>query len=124
MVAMHTSVRVVLRNRRFDGGWGLFVAVTLVIVVGVFVGLAMVWTVLAHSTGQFSTARSWNRNLSPPTERPGRKGRRYAAAFLAVLFPGPTEEGPRKLNLGGLAMSVRNPEPEWHRQHAGFSWIF
>jgi uncharacterized membrane protein len=51
MVAMHTSVRAVLRNPLMMAAWGLFVAVTLVIgSLPFFVGLAVVLPVLAHST--------------------------------------------------------------------------
>jgi len=51
MVAMHTSVRAVLRNPLMMAAWGLFVAVTLVIgSLAFFVGLALVLPVLAHST--------------------------------------------------------------------------
>src|SRR5215510_3920670 len=50
-VAMHTSVRAVLRNPLMMAAWGLFVAVTLVIgSLPFFVGLAVVMPVLAHST--------------------------------------------------------------------------
>jgi uncharacterized membrane protein len=50
-VAMHTSVRAVLRNPLMMSAWGLFVAVTLVIgSLPFFVGLAVVLPVLAHST--------------------------------------------------------------------------
>jgi len=51
MVAMHTSVRAVLRNPLTMAAWGLFVAVALVIgSLPFFVGLAVVMPVLAHST--------------------------------------------------------------------------
>ena len=51
MVAMHTSVRAVLRNPLMMAAWGLFVAVTLAIgSLPFFVGLAVVLPVLAHST--------------------------------------------------------------------------
>ena len=51
MVAMHTSVRAVLRNPLVMAAWGLFVAVTLVIgSLPFFVGLAVVMPMLAHST--------------------------------------------------------------------------
>ena len=51
MVAMHTSVRAVLRNPLMMAAWGLFVAVTLVIgMLPFFAGLAVVLPVLAHST--------------------------------------------------------------------------
>ena len=51
MVAMHTSVRAVLRNPLMMAAWGLFVAVALVIgSLPFFVGLAVVMPVLAHAT--------------------------------------------------------------------------
>jgi uncharacterized membrane protein len=51
MVAVHTSVRAVLRNPLMMAAWGLLVAVTLVIgSLAFFVGLALVLPVLAHST--------------------------------------------------------------------------
>jgi uncharacterized membrane protein len=51
VVAVHTSVRAVLRNPLMMATWGLFVAVTLVIgSLPFFVGLAVVLPVLAHST--------------------------------------------------------------------------
>jgi uncharacterized membrane protein len=76
MVAMHTSIRAVLRNPLMMAAWGLFVAVTLVIgSLPFFFGLAVVLPVLAHSTWHLyrkvvepepqgrgtGTARSWNR---------------------------------------------------------------
>ena len=88
MVAMHTSVRAVLRNPLMMAVWGLFVAVTLAIgSLPFFVGLAVVLPVLAHST--------WHlyRKVVEPDPRPRQdrksrpKGRRYAADFPAVLFP-------------------------------------
>jgi uncharacterized membrane protein len=88
MVAVHTSVRVVLRNPLMMAVWGLFVAVTLAIgSLPFFVGLAVVLPVLAHST--------WHlyRKVVEPDPRPRQdgksrpKGRRYAADFPAVLIP-------------------------------------
>ena len=88
MVAMHTSVRAVLRNPLMMAVWGLFVAVTLAIgSLPFFVGLAVVLPVLAHST--------WHlyRKVVEPDPRPRQdgksrpKGRRYAADFPAVLIP-------------------------------------
>jgi uncharacterized membrane protein len=88
MVAMHTSVRAVLRNPLMMAVWGLFVAVTLAIgSLPFFAGLAVVLPVLAHST--------WHlyRKVVEPDPRPRRdgksrpKGRRYAADFPAVLIP-------------------------------------
>ena len=88
IVAMHTSVRAVLRNPLMMALWGLFVAVTLAIgSLPFFVGLAVVLPVLAHST--------WHlyRKVVEPDPRPRQdgksrpKGRRYAADFPAVLIP-------------------------------------
>ena len=88
IVAMHTSVRAVLRNPLMMAVWGLFVAVTLAIgSLPFFVGLAVVLPVLAHST--------WHlyRKVVEPDPRPRQdgksrpKGRRYAADFPAVLIP-------------------------------------
>jgi uncharacterized membrane protein len=95
MVAMHTSVRAVLRNPLMMAAWGLFVAVTLVIgSLPFFVGLAVVLPVLAHSTWHLYR-KVVEPDLSPrpgPLARP--KGRRYAADFPAVLFPWTHEHGP------------------------------
>ncbi len=95
MVAMHTSVRAVLRNPLMMAVWGLFVAVALVIgSLPFFVGLAVVLPVLAHST--------WHlyRKVVEPDPRPRQddkprpKERRYAADFPAVLFPWTHEDEP------------------------------
>ena len=99
MVAMHTSVRAVLRNPLMMAAWGLFVAVTLVIgSLAFFVGLALVLPVLAHSTWHLYR-KVVEPDLSPRQDRdrtasPDRKGRRYAALFPAVLFPWTHEDGP------------------------------
>src|ERR1700720_1170084 len=95
IVAMHTSVRAVLRNPLMMAAWGLFVAAALVIgSLPFFVGLAVVLPVLAHST--------WHlyRKLVEPDLRPRldrhreAKGRRYAAHFPAVLLPWTHEDAP------------------------------
>src|SRR5262244_4677958 len=98
MVAMHTSVRAVLRNPLMMAGWGLFVAVALVIgSLPFFVGLAVVMPVLAHSSWHLyrkvvePDLRDRDRTAAP---RPRAKGRRYAADFPAVLFPWTHEDGP------------------------------
>ena len=95
MVAMHTSVRAVLRNPLMMAAWGLFVAVTLVIgSLPFFVGLAVVMPVLAHSTWHLYR-KVVEPDLSPRQDRePRPKGRRYAADFPAVLFPWTHEKGP------------------------------
>jgi uncharacterized membrane protein len=94
MVAMHTSVRAVLRNPLMMAAWGLFVAVTLVIgSLPFFVGLAVVMPVLAHSTWHLYR-KVVEPDLSPRQDRePRSKGRRYAADFPAVLFPWTHEDG-------------------------------
>ena len=88
MVAMHTSVRAVLRNPLMMAAWGLFVAVALVIgSLPLFVGLAVVMPVLAHSTWHLYR-KVVEPDLSPRLDRDRRpKGRRYAAEFPTVLFP-------------------------------------
>ena len=99
MVAMHTSVRAVLRNPLMMAAWGLFVAVTLVIgSLPLFFGLAVVLPVLAHSTWHLYR-KVVEPDLSPRqdhdrTASPDRKGRRYAADFPAVFFPWTHEKGP------------------------------
>ena len=77
MVAVHTSVRVVLRNPLMMAAWGLFVAVTLVIgSLPFFVGLALVLPVLAHSTWHLYR-KVVEPDLSPRQDRRRRpKGRR------------------------------------------------
>jgi uncharacterized membrane protein len=96
-VAMHTSVRTVLRNPLMMAAWGLFVAVALAIgSLPLFVGLAVVLPVLAHSTWHL-----YRKLVEPdPSPRPDRhrhrqaKGRRYAADFPAVLLPWTHEDEP------------------------------
>ena len=95
MVAMHTSVRAVLRNPLMMAAWGLFVAVTLAIgSLPFFVGLAVVLPVLAHSTWHLYR-KVVEPDLSPRQDRHRRpKGRRYAADFPAVLLPWTHEDEP------------------------------
>jgi uncharacterized membrane protein len=59
MVAMHTSVRAVLRNPLMMAAWGLFVVTLVIGSLPFFVGLAVVLC-LPIRLG-ISTARSWNR---------------------------------------------------------------
>jgi uncharacterized membrane protein len=95
IVAMHTSVRAVLRNPLMMAAWGLFVAVALAIgSLPLFVGLAVVLPVLAHSTWHL-----YRKLVEPdPNPRQDRQprsvGRRYAAHFPAILFPGAHEDEP------------------------------
>ena len=95
IVAMHTSVRAVLRNPLMMAVWGLFVAAALVIgSLPFFVGLAVVLPVLAHSTWHLYR-KVVEPDLSPRLDRGRRpKGRRYAADFPAVLFPWTHEDEP------------------------------
>jgi uncharacterized membrane protein len=89
MVAMHTSVRTVLRNPLVMAAWGLFVAVALVIgSLPFFVGLSVVMPMLAHSTWHLYR-RVVEPDPNPRQDRAPRppKGRRYAADFPVVLFP-------------------------------------
>jgi uncharacterized membrane protein len=93
-VAMHTSVRAVLRNPLIMAAWGLFIAMTLVIgSLPFFIGLAVVMPVLAHSTWHLYR-KVVEPDLKPRQDRePRPKGRRYAADFPAVLFPWTREDG-------------------------------
>jgi uncharacterized membrane protein len=95
IVAMHTSVRAVLRNPLMMAAWGLFVAAALVIgSLPFLVGLAVVLPVLAHSTWHLYR-KVVEPDLSPRQDRPRKpKGRRYAAHFPAVLFPWTHEDEP------------------------------
>ena len=95
MVAMHTSVRAVLRNPLMMAAWGLFVAVALVIgSLPLFVGLAVVMPVLAHSTWHLYR-KVVEPDPNPRQDRqPRPKGRRYAADFPAVLVPWTHEDKP------------------------------
>jgi uncharacterized membrane protein len=94
-VAMHTSVRAVLRNPLMMAAWGLFVAVALAIgSLPLFVGLAVVLPVLAHSTWHLYR-KLVEPDLSPRLDRHREaKGRRYAAHFPAVLLPWTHEDEP------------------------------
>jgi uncharacterized membrane protein len=95
IVAMHTSVRAVLRNPLMMAAWGLFVAAALVIgSLPFLVGLAVVLPVLAHSTWHLYR-KVVEPDLSPRQDRHREpKGRRYAAHFPAVLFPWTHEDEP------------------------------
>ena len=123
MVAMHTSVRAVLRNPLMMAAWGLFVAVTLVIgSLPFFVGLAVVLPVLAHSTWHLYR-KVVEPDLSPRQDHdrvPDRKDGAMPQISQPFSFPGPTRMSHRKRNLGGLAASVRNPAAELHRHRR---WI-
>ena len=94
IVAIHTSIRAVLRNPLMMAAWGLFVAIALVIgSLPFFVGLAVVMPVLAHSTWHLYR-KVVEPDLSPRPDRSAQqardgrpKRRRYAAEFPTVLFP-------------------------------------
>src|SRR5262249_34417579 len=89
IVAAQTSVRAGLRNPLMMAAWGLFVAVALVIgSLPLFVGLAVVMPVLAHSSWHLYR-KLVEPDLSPrPAYRPRPpKPSRYAADFPAALFP-------------------------------------
>ncbi|MBN8956461.1 MAG: DUF2189 domain-containing protein [Rhizobiales bacterium] len=96
IVAMQTSVRAVLRNPLMMAAWGLLVAVALVIgSLPLFVGLAVVIPVLAHSTWHLYR-KAVEPDPTPRQDRPIRpKARRYAADFPAVLFPWTHEDEPK-----------------------------
>lgn len=98
IVAMQTSVSVVLRNPLMMALWGLFVAVALAIgSLPIFVGLAVVLPVLAHSTWHLYR-KVVEPDSSPRHERHRRpkEGRRYAADFPAILFPRAHEDEPKE----------------------------
>jgi len=77
IVAMHTSVRAVLRNPLMMAAWGLFVAVALAIgSLPLFVGLAVVLPVLAHAT--------WHLSRPEPARGPPPRSERTA---LCCRFP-------------------------------------
>jgi uncharacterized membrane protein len=89
VVAMHTSIRAVFRNPLVMVAWGLFIAIALVIgSLPLFVGLAVVMPVLAHSSWHV-----YRKLVEPdPTPRQDRppsppKARRYAAEFPVAMFP-------------------------------------
>ncbi len=99
-VAIITSVRVILYNPVTMAIWGLIVAFGLLIgSLPLFLGLAVVMPVLAHSTWHL-----YRRVVEPdvgvrPEYHPRPRGRRYAADFPASLFAPstPPEEGEKRL---------------------------
>ena len=104
IVAMHTSVRAVLRNPLMMAVWGLFVAAALVIgSLPFFVGLAVVLPVLAHSTWHLYR-KVVEPDLSPRLDRHrDRKDGAMLQISQPFSFPGPTRMSHRKRNLGGLS---------------------
>jgi uncharacterized membrane protein len=92
VIAVLTSVRVVLRNPVTMAMWGLIVAGLLLIgSIPLFIGLAVVMPVLGHSTWHLYR-KAVEPDLSPRQEEPAkRRGRRYAAQFPAALFAGEDE---------------------------------
>ena len=89
VVAILTSVRVVLKNPVTMATWGLIVAGLLLIgSLPLFIGLAVVMPVLGHSTWHLYR-KVVEPDASPPQEEPiapKRGRRRYAAQFPAALF--------------------------------------
>jgi uncharacterized membrane protein len=88
IVAMHTSVRAVLLNPLTMAAWGLFVATALAVgSIPLFVGLAVVMPILAHSTWHLYR-KTVEPDPNPRRDRPIKpQKRRYAADFPSVLFP-------------------------------------
>ena len=94
VVAILTSVRVVLRNPVTMAMWGLIIAGLLLIgSLPLFIGLAVVMPVLGHSTWHL-----YRKVVEPDASRreeepiaPRRRRRRYAAQFPAALFAGEEE---------------------------------
>jgi uncharacterized membrane protein len=86
--AIATSVKAVLHNPLTMALWGLTVAALLLIgSLPFFIGLAVVIPVLGHATWHLYR-KVVVRDLPPREHRPSPpKGRRYAADFLAALFP-------------------------------------
>jgi uncharacterized membrane protein len=86
--AIRTSLRAVIKNPFAMAGWGLIVAVLLLLgSLPVFVGLAVVLPVLGHATWHLYR-RVVEPDPNPPQQQPHpRKGHRYAADFPANLFP-------------------------------------
>src|SRR6202048_4976053 len=93
--AIHTSLRVVMRNPFTIAAWGLIVAALLVIgSLPLFLGLTVVLPVLGHATWHLYR-KVLEPDPNPPQQhhRPPRE-RRYAADFPAVLFPWRGRERP------------------------------
>jgi uncharacterized membrane protein len=94
VVAILTSVRVVLRNPVTMAMWGLVIAGLLLIgSLPLFIGLVIVMPVLGHSTWHLYR-KVVVPDVSPRQEQPALpKGgrRRYAAQFPAALFAGEDE---------------------------------
>ena len=91
VIAILTSVRVVLKNPVTMAMWGLIVAGLLLIgSLPLFIGLAVVMPVLGHSTWHLYR-KVVEPDVSPRQEEPiapKRGRRRYAAQFPAALFAG------------------------------------
>jgi uncharacterized membrane protein len=86
--AIRTSLQAVMKNPFAMAGWGLIVAMLLVIgSLPLFVGLAVVLPVLGHATWHLYR-KVVEPDPNPPQEQPRPpKGHRYAADFPASLFP-------------------------------------
>jgi len=93
--AIRTSLQAVMKNPFAMAGWGLIVAMLLVIgSLPLFVGLAVVLPVLGHATWHLYR-KVVEPDPNPPQEQPRPpKGHRYAADFPASLFPWSRERGP------------------------------
>ena len=86
--AIRTSLQAVMKNPFAMAGWGLIVAMLLVIgSLPLFVGLAVVLPVLGHATWHLYR-KVVEPDPNPPEEQPRPPiGHRYAADFPASLFP-------------------------------------
>jgi uncharacterized membrane protein len=95
MVAVLTSVRVVLANPVTMGLWGVVVAALLLIgTIPLFLGLPVVLPVLGHATWHLYR-KVVEADASPRAEfRPPPKGKHYAAAFPVSLLPGTRQTPP------------------------------
>lgn len=88
IVAMHTSVRAVLANPVVMAGWGLFIAVSLVIgALTLFAGLAVIMPVLGYASWHLYRKVVVAEGSPRPQPYHEPEGKRYAAEFPASLFP-------------------------------------
>jgi uncharacterized membrane protein len=87
-VALLTSLRAVARNPFTMMLWGLIVAALLVVgSLPLFLGLTIIVPILGHATWHLYRRVVEPQAAPPPTHPDGRRERRYAADFPAVLFP-------------------------------------
>jgi uncharacterized membrane protein len=88
MVAIVTSIRVVLKNPLSMALWGLIIALALVIgSLPFFIGLAVVMPVLGHASWHLYVKAVEPDTRPRPTLEPRPTTKRYAADFPAALFP-------------------------------------